>query len=528
VGSLSAANYVFSLEAGTLTIGDAVLTVTVNNVSRGYGETNPVFTVSYSGFLPGDNTNVLSGAPQFSCSAETNSPVTANPYEIVIGPGTLSASNYDFVFVDGRLTVTQAVITVQADSQTKVYGAALPSLTFKYSGFVNGEDTNSLSGAPELSTDATTMSSVSGGPYLIQVAIGTLSATNYSFSVSNAGLTITPLALTGAVTVNNKSYDGTATATIASRTLTGVLGSDVVSLSGGTALFSDKDVGSGKSVFVTDLALSGADSGNYTANDSTTASANITAAPLIGQVDDKQRAYGQTNPLFTVTYTGFVNSEGPNILNGQFIGSTTATINSPVGNYAITGSGQSSMNYSIVYLNGTLTVLCTNTPVANTDEIGVLENHSVIITTEKLLANDTDSGDAMLAVVNVSALSTNGGTVAMNENAITFTPAAGFNGVDLFTYTLSDGCNTATGSVLVTVLDIASPSANRIGDLLLDTDGAHVRFAAIPGFTYAIERSSTNESWTAIGSVVTPPTGIIEFLDQNPPSGAIYYRTRVP
>ena len=56
-----------------------------------------------------------------------------------------------------------------------------------------------------------------------------------------------------------------------------------------------------------------------------------------------------------------------------------------------------------------------------------------------------------------------------------------------------------TGLVFVVVLDANSASANQIGDLVLDTDGAHVRFAVVPDFTYTIEQSCTNSEWTAVG-----------------------------
>ena len=37
------------------------------------------------------------------------------------------------------LTVKPATLTITANNQTKVYGAALPTLTASYSGFVNGD-----------------------------------------------------------------------------------------------------------------------------------------------------------------------------------------------------------------------------------------------------------------------------------------------------------------------------------------------------------------------------------------------------
>jgi len=60
-------------------------------------------TVSYSGFVVGDGTNVLSGAPALNTSATTNSP--PGNYPILIGPGTLTAANYTFSFNGGTLTV---------------------------------------------------------------------------------------------------------------------------------------------------------------------------------------------------------------------------------------------------------------------------------------------------------------------------------------------------------------------------------------------------------------------------------------
>ena len=117
-----------------------------------------MFTAQYSGFVNSEDSGVLSGAPDFNTPATTNSPVDGSPYLITLDTGTLGADNYSFTFVDGSLTVTQAVLTVTADNQVKAFGAAVPLLTVSYNGFVNGDDTNVLSGAPGLSTAATNSS----------------------------------------------------------------------------------------------------------------------------------------------------------------------------------------------------------------------------------------------------------------------------------------------------------------------------------------------------------------------------------
>src|SRR5207253_6970000 len=102
---------------------------------------------------------------------------------------------------------------------------------------------------------------------------------SYTFVTDTTGV-INPLAITGSITASNKVYDGTTAATIASRSLSGVLGTDTVSYTGGTATFSDKNVGSGKTVTATGLSLSGSDAGDYTVNATATTTADITARAL--------------------------------------------------------------------------------------------------------------------------------------------------------------------------------------------------------------------------------------------------------
>jgi hypothetical protein len=80
----------------------------------------------------------------------------------------------------------------------------------------------------------------------------------------------------------------------------------------------------------------------------------------------------------------------------------------------------------------------------------------------------------------------------------------------------------------VVVVDTGTLALNSIGSVVVGPDGAHARFAGIPGFTYTIERSTDGTDWTAVGSAVVPADGLFEFLDSNPPSGSVFYRTTVP
>src|SRR5262249_40101501 len=89
----------------------------------------------------------------------------------------------------------------------------------------------------------------------------------YSSSSATGSQHVDPKALVGSFTVlSPKVYDGTTSATILTRTLNpgGVVGTDSVSYTGGTATFDNKNVGTNKTVTGTGFSLSGPNAGNYT------------------------------------------------------------------------------------------------------------------------------------------------------------------------------------------------------------------------------------------------------------------------
>jgi LPXTG-site transpeptidase (sortase) family protein len=103
--------------------------------------------------------------------------------------------------------------------------------------------------------------------------VATVNDTNYAGTTSGT-LVIDRATVSPNIIAGNKVYDGTTTATITGRALAGVIGTDDVSLSGGTANFSNANVGTWP-VTATGLTLSGADAGNYQLSSTT---ANTSAA----------------------------------------------------------------------------------------------------------------------------------------------------------------------------------------------------------------------------------------------------------
>lgn len=86
---------------GTLTITPALLTVTANDVTRDEGEKNPELTVTYEGFVNGEDESVLTVLPTVTTTATADSP--AGIYEIVVSGG--EAVNYSLEYKTGTLTV---------------------------------------------------------------------------------------------------------------------------------------------------------------------------------------------------------------------------------------------------------------------------------------------------------------------------------------------------------------------------------------------------------------------------------------
>jgi hypothetical protein len=153
------------------------------------------------------------------------------------------------------------------------------------------------------------------------LALTGTAAPNYVLNPTTATTTanITPLTISGAITASNKVYDDNTSATIATRTLTGVLGSDAVTLTGGTATFADKNVGTGKTVTATGLSLTGADAGDYTLSPTTaTTTADITPASLTGSFTAANKVYDGTTSatVSTRSVTGKLGSDDVNLAGG--------------------------------------------------------------------------------------------------------------------------------------------------------------------------------------------------------------------
>jgi len=115
----TADNYAINYTNGTLIIGKTTLTITADNQVRCYGINNSNFTLSYSGWVNGEGTSVLSSLASANSTATVSS--VAGTYSIV--PGGAVAANYTIIYVNGTLTIyALPEITITAAGGTVLCG----------------------------------------------------------------------------------------------------------------------------------------------------------------------------------------------------------------------------------------------------------------------------------------------------------------------------------------------------------------------------------------------------------------------
>jgi len=328
-------NYTISYVPGTLTVGQAALSITADSKTKVQGTANPALTVSYVGFVNGENSSALTTQPIVSTTAVTSSPI--GPYPITVG-GAVDA-NYNITYTPGTLTVTAPALAF----------GPLPSKTYGDANFSPGAtSTNSIA---YTSSNTAVATIVSGNIHIVGAGTSTITANDGTSSLQQT-LTVNQAALT--ITAVNKSR----TYGIANPSLTvtyaGFVNNETSSVLNTQPTVATTAV-TGSSVGTYPITASGAASNNYTIS-YVAGTLTVGQAALTITAANKSKTYGAVNPTLTVTYSGFVNGDTQSNLTTQPTITTTAVAGSPVGTYLITASGAVNNNYTISYTAGTLTV----------------------------------------------------------------------------------------------------------------------------------------------------------------------------
>jgi len=344
----AAGSYTFNYVPGTMTVTAVPLSIWSPNASMTVGGI-PAITPLYVGFVNGDTSASLATKPTCTTTASKTSPIGTYP---ITCAGAVD-SNYIISYVNqGVLTVAKGTLTVTAPSLSKVFGAAIPTLTA------------TLSPAPQVGTTTpavctTTATATSpGGTYPVTCTGGV--NPNYNTIYVAGTLTVTAAPLT--ITAGNASmtYGGTVPTILpvyspSNPTLT------TAPTCSTPGLTSASPVGNYTS------SCTGA-VGNYTITYAT-GTVTVTKAALTITAKAASKTYGQA---LTFAGTEFTTSA---LLNGNTVTSVTLTstgtaATANVGSYSIVPSaavGSGLTNYTITYATtGSLTVSKATTTIAIT------------------------------------------------------------------------------------------------------------------------------------------------------------------
>ena len=322
-----------------VTVVKIPLTAHVANTTKVYGDANPEFNITYSGFRDGDSEVGFSVPASISTIVDNSSKV--GKYDIVAS-GAVS-DKYEISYIPGTLTVTKAPLSISAGNYTKKQGDALPVFKASYTGFKNGEDESVLTKHPVFSCEANEASA----PAEYAVTISGADAENYEINYEQGHLTVVEA---DAVVVRAKSYnrqygdenpvfefetegaalDGTPEI-VCSAVANSPVGSYTIEVKQGSIKNYNVHFESGSLV--------------------------ITKAPLSISAGNYTKKQGDAMPDFKASYVGFKNGENESVLTKQPVFFCEANEASAPADYAVIISGAEAENYDISYEQGRLTVV---------------------------------------------------------------------------------------------------------------------------------------------------------------------------
>ena len=341
----------------TFTPGDTNYKTVVGSVSVTVNQSTPSVTTwpTASAITFGQTlaSSTLTGgtalvAGTFTFTTPTTVP-NAGTYSASVTFTPTDTTNYTTVVGSASVTVNKATPVITWVTPAAItYGTALSATQLNATTSVPGVFVSTPASGAVLAV----------GTQQLSAAFTPTDTANYNNATATVSIAVTqkPLTITG-ITAASKQYDGTMTATLSGTgSLVGVVGTDVVSLSGtATGTFSDKNVGTGKTVNFSGLSLTGSAAGNYSITGTANTTANITAAPLAVIAAAQTKVYGAADPTLTYTQSGLVGGDTIAVFTGalaRVAGETVAGGPYPINQGSLSAGG----NYTITFTGANLTI----------------------------------------------------------------------------------------------------------------------------------------------------------------------------
>ena len=412
--------------APTLTLTDG------STVTKVYDDTTTSSTagITVSGAVNGDSVS-LASAVYSGANVGTGLAITYTLNQ---------AYGYQFTGTPTTGNITQAPLTVTANSQTKQYGNTFTFAGTEYTTTGTLYGTDAVTSATITSAGAAATANVAGSPYAINISGATGSGlSNYNITYVNSNMTVTQAPLTVTANSQTKQYGTNFTFAGTEFTTTGTLyngntitGATITSAgAAGTA----QVAGSPYAISISSATGTGVSNYAITYVGSNFA---VTPAPLTVTANSQTKQYGTT---FTFAGTEFTTTG--TLYNGDAVTSATiassgsaATANVAGSPYAIsisgaTGSGLS--NYTITYVGNNMTVTPAPLTVTASSQTKTYGTNFTFAGTE-FTTGTLYNGDTVTSATITSAGAAGTAQVAGSPYAISISGAAG-NGLSNYTIT---------------------------------------------------------------------------------------------
>ena len=169
----------------------------------------------------------------------------------------------------------------------------------------------------------------------------------------SARVNISKKTVNAVLTVAEKTYDGTAVATVTAAVNSGLISGDSISITGLTGTFDNANAGENKTVTVNSSgkSITGTGTDNYTVTIPASATGKINPKPITVTADAKTKTYGEADPELTYTV-----DDGGLVGSDTLTGALTRAPGVNVGTYAIGLGTLANSNYTITFEGADLTI----------------------------------------------------------------------------------------------------------------------------------------------------------------------------
>jgi prolyl-tRNA editing enzyme YbaK/EbsC (Cys-tRNA(Pro) deacylase) len=472
LGGARSTNYTLAGAGGSVSIG--ALPVALSG-SRNYDGTASAAAsvLTITNILAGDTVSLSGGSATLTSRNQGQQSFTGNTLTLTGA----SAANYTAAGASGAVLINKTNLTVSAVANTKAYdgttnAAAVPTIT---SGGVQAGDTatawveyydNPNMGTGKTLTPAGVVNDGNGGNNY-----------NYTYVAVNTGaINQGTVTISSGLTVNDKVYDGTTAATLSSNNvvLSGVWPADVnnvaLSTNGYTATFDTASVGTGKTVTVSGLSLTGSAAANYTFVQPAGMTASLTARPVVltgTRVYDGTTLVTATNLVISNNIDGGnLSLSGTAVIAVKDVGSQSVSASATIANItrvktsvgSVGSSAATSFNVAIpVPTNGNALVAVISTRGNAGNRVSSV-TQSGAVWTRASQGTNTVNGGSTVEIWCAPNVTNAGTTVTVNLGSSVFAAAAvmeysglaATNPADVFAGASGNSISASTGSTPTT------------------------------------------------------------------------------